>query len=50
MGSAESRFDLVQIHDKFRGLIGSRHWKEPGALMSNLMTDAMAGGKNGDGT
>jgi|GEM_PF-310513 len=42
-GSAEMRPQLLKAREKFSGLVGSRHWKNPGAYVSNLVTDAMAG-------
>ena len=44
---SESRFDLTSAKAKAMGVIGSRHWKNPGEFISNLVTDAMAG--RGDG-
>lgn len=43
-GAKEMRGDLIKAQDKFKGLVGSAHWKDPGALVSNIVTDAMVGG------
>ena len=40
---AESRFDPSSVKAKAMGVIGSRHWRNPGEFVSNLVTDAMAG-------
>lgn len=40
----ELRGGLIKAQDKFKGLVGSAHWKNPGALVSNTVTDAMVGG------
>ena len=43
MPAAESRFDLAGAKAKAMSVVGSRHWRNPGEFVSNLVTDAMAG-------
>lgn len=40
----EMRGGLIKANEKFKGLVGSAHWKNPGAMVSNTVTDAMVGG------
>ncbi|MDO8983009.1 PLxRFG domain-containing protein [Cypionkella sp.] len=39
----EMRNPLIAVQDKFKGLVGSRHWKNPGEWVSNIVTDKMVG-------
>lgn len=43
---AEMRAPAGAVRDKFKGLVGSAHWKDPRGFVSNKLSDAMAG--NGD--
>ena len=44
---AEMRAALSRTGAKAKGMIGSAHWKDPGAFVSSILTDAMVG--KGDG-
>jgi N12 class adenine-specific DNA methylase len=39
----EMRAALSRTGAKAKGMIGSKHWKEPGAFLSSILTDAMVG-------
>lgn len=44
--TSEMRAPEGSVRAKFKGLVGSGHWKDPRGFMSNKLSDAMAG--NGD--
>ncbi|GGE24354.1 Adenine-specific DNA methylase, N12 class [Gemmobacter megaterium] len=49
MDDREMRDALMRSGAKAKGLIGSHHWKEPGAFVSSILTDAMVGkGRDGE--
>ncbi|MEO9632361.1 MAG: PLxRFG domain-containing protein [Sulfitobacter sp.] len=41
--SAEMRAPAGAVREKFKGLVGSDHWKDPQGFVSNKLSDAMAG-------
>lgn len=43
MSGAEMRAPAGAVREKFKGLVGSHHWKDPQGFVSNKLTDAMAG-------
>ncbi|MFG6661162.1 PLxRFG domain-containing protein [Sulfitobacter sp. 915] len=40
---AEMRAPAGAVREKFKGLVGSDHWKDPQGFISNKLSDAMAG-------
>lgn len=40
---AEMRAPAGAVREKFKGLVGSDHWKDPQGFVSNKLSDAMAG-------
>ncbi|MFI2769604.1 PLxRFG domain-containing protein [Sulfitobacter sp. M22386] len=43
MQGAEMRAPAGAVREKFKGLVGSDHWKDPQGFISNKLSDAMAG-------
>lgn len=42
-GDQEMRGGMLKARAKFAGIIGSKHWRNPGELVSNTISDAMTG-------